>query len=186
MAATYPHPNIHLEEAEGISRAEFQERIAAVRAALPAAGLAGLVAFGDCWRGANVTYFTEFRPLDGVSDIANAVFLLGRDGEPTLFVSDQCLSYAASVTTFPVCSFSELQDRLRAFASANRTGTLGLAGAAYIPADLLDRIKAGLGDRRLEPTMMLAEIKASATNPTQTPMNRITAGSNSAVSRVIL
>jgi Xaa-Pro aminopeptidase len=40
------------------------------------------MAFGDCWRGANVTYFTEFRPLDGVSDIANAVLLLGVDEEP--------------------------------------------------------------------------------------------------------
>jgi Xaa-Pro aminopeptidase len=184
MAATYPHPNIHLEEAEGISRAEFQERIAAVRAALPAAGLAGLVAFGDCWRGANVTYFTEFRPLDGVSDIANAVFLLGRDGEPTLFVSDQCLSYAASVTTFPVCSFSEVQDRLRAFASANRTGTLGLAGAAYIPADLLDRIKAGLGDRRLEPTMMLAEIKAIKSEAEVRLMRKAAALSDAAMAAI--
>jgi Xaa-Pro aminopeptidase len=184
MAAIYPESNIHLEEAEGISRTEFQERIAAVRTALPAAGLAGLVAFGDCWRGANATYFTEFRPLDGVSDIANAVFLLGRDAEPTLFVSDQCLSYATSVTTFPVCSFSELNDRLRAFAAAHRTGTLGLAGAAYIPANLLDRIKAGLGDLRLEPTMMLAEIKAIKSEAEVRLMRRAAALSDAAMAAI--
>ena len=184
MAAIYPESNIHLEEAEGISRTEFQERIAAVQTALPAAGLAGLVAFGDCWRGANVTYFTEFRPLDGVSDIANAVFLLGRDAEPTLFVSDQCLSYATSVTTFPVCSFSELNDRLRAFASAHRTGTLGLAGAAYIPANLLDRIKAGLGDLRLEPTMMLAEIKAIKSEAEVRLMRKAAALSDAAMAAI--
>jgi Xaa-Pro aminopeptidase len=145
---------------EGISAREFLERIVKVRAALAEADLAGLVAFGDCWRAANITYFTEFRPLDGVSDIANAVLLLGRDAEPTLFVSEQCLPYAVSVTAFPVHTFREIGKRLRAFASAHRKGTLGLAGSAYIPASVLERIKDGLGDVHLEPTTVLAETKA--------------------------
>ena len=145
---------------EGISAGEFRQRIATVRAAFAKAGLAGLVAFGDCWRGANITYFTEFRPLDGVSDIANAVLLLGVDTEPLLFVSEQCIPYAASVTTFQVCGFRELGDRLRKFADAHRAGALGLAGAAYVPASVLDRVKEGLGGLRLEPTALLAEIKA--------------------------
>ena len=144
----------------GISADEFRQRVVTVRSALAKAGLAGLVGFGDCWRGANVTYFTEFRPLDGVSDIANAVFLLGADGEPVLFVSEQCVPYAASVTTFRVCSFEELGEYLRSFAGAHRAGTLGLAGAAYVPATVLDRIKEGLNGFRLEPTTLLAEIKA--------------------------
>src|SRR3954451_6885181 len=160
MAATNPESNIHLEEAEGISRAEFQERIAAVQASLPAAGLAGLVAFGDCWRGANVSYFTQFRPLDGVSDIANAVFLLGVDADPLLFVSTQCVPYAASVTTFEVCDFRELGNRLRTFSGAHRRGKIGLAGAAYIPASVLNRIEAGFDTLPVEPTSVLAEIKA--------------------------
>ena len=90
---------------EGISAEEFRSRIEHVSAAIAKAGLAGLAAFGDCWRGANVTYFTEFRPLDGVSDIANAVVLLGAEQEPTLFVSEQCLGYVASVTRFKVRLF---------------------------------------------------------------------------------
>ena len=145
---------------EGISPAEFKQRMVTVRNALHKAGLVGLVAFGDCWRGANITYFTEFRPLDGVSDIANAVLLLGVDGEPVLFVSDQTLAYAASVTTFPVVSFREIGDRLRAFGARHQGGKAGLAGAAYIPASVLDRVRAGLGGITLEPSPVLAEIKA--------------------------
>ena len=144
--------------ADGISAEEFRSRIEAVRAGLQRAGLAALIAYGDCWRGANITYFTEFRPLDGVSDIASAVLLLGVDAAPVLLVSDQCLDYARSVTSFDVRSLRELTDAVRGL--VRRGGKAGLAGAAYIPASVLDRIKAGLGDVALEPTPVLAEIKA--------------------------
>lgn len=59
---------------ESIPVEEYQQRIINVQNALQPAGLVGLIAFGNCWRGANICYFTEFRPLDGVSDIANAIF----------------------------------------------------------------------------------------------------------------
>ena len=145
---------------EGITGDEFRDRIATVRTALETSRFAGLIAFGDCWRGANVTYFTEFRPLDGVSDIANAVFLLSVDADPVLLVSDQCLDYARSVTLFEVRSLRELTDAVRALAHRAHRGTVGLAGAAYIPATVLERIVAGLGDLSLERTPLLAEIKA--------------------------
>lgn len=145
---------------EGIAPEEFLGRVATVRSALGKAGLVGLLAFGDCWRGANITYFTEFRPLDGVSDIANGVLLLGVDSEPVLFVSDQCLDYARSVTLFEVRSLRELTEQVRAFSTRHRTGTVGLAGAAYVPATVLDRMKVGLDHLTLKPTMVLAEIKA--------------------------
>ena len=147
-------------QSDGITPEEFLERVTTVRSALGKENLVGLLAFGDCWRGANITYFTEFRPLDGVSDIANAVLLLGVDSEPVLFVSDQCLAYATSATNFEVRSLRELTDSIRNFSHLHRVGTVGLAGAAYIPASVLDRIHAGLGDLKLEPTMVLAEIKA--------------------------
>jgi Xaa-Pro aminopeptidase len=82
-------------ESDGIGADEYRSRIARVRDAVKAAGLVGLVAFGDCWRGANVGYFTEFRPLDGVSDIANAVAVIPADGEAALVVSEQCVSRPA-------------------------------------------------------------------------------------------
>src|SRR5688572_30292587 len=93
-----PAPAVDMLD-EGISKEEYRARVTTVRKGLAKAGLAGLIAFGDCWRGANVSYFTQFRPLDGVSDIANAVVLLGVETEPLLFVSSQCVPYAASVTT---------------------------------------------------------------------------------------
>src|SRR6188472_739586 len=145
---------------DGIAPEEFLGRVATVRTALGKANLVGLLAFGDCWRGANITYFTEFRPLDGVSDIANAVLLLGIDAEPVLFVSDQTLAYASSVTTFPVASFREMSARLRAFAARHSRASVGLAGGAYIPASVLDRVRAGLENLELQTTSVLAEIKA--------------------------
>lgn len=144
---------------EAIAPEEFAARVAQVREAIVSAGLVGLVAFGDCWRSANVSYFTEFRPLDGVSDIANAVFLLGPDRDPLLLVSDQCLDYARSVTRFPVASLSDLTSHVADLVQ-NRRGKVGLAGAAYVPATVRDRIVAGLGGLDLEPTSVLAEIKA--------------------------
>ncbi|KAJ6097021.1 hypothetical protein N7486_007767 [Penicillium sp. IBT 16267x] len=146
---------------ESIPAAEYQQRIQRVRKALESNGLVGLISFGDCWRGANICYFTEFRPLDGVSDIANAIFFLGVDEEePALFVSKQCVDYASEATTFPVYSFDEMKPRLEAFAARIQTGTLGLAGAFYFPEDLARRVRASIGDLRLEETQVLAEIKA--------------------------
>jgi Xaa-Pro aminopeptidase len=147
------------EEPEGIPAAEYRDRLERTRAATGAAGLAGLVAFGDCWRGANVGYFTEFRPLDGVSDIANALVVLPVDGEPALIVSEQCLGYAASVTGFPVRPFRDL-DRVLAPLARHPGGRVGLAGATYVPAPLRDRLIGALGGARLEPTSVLGDLKA--------------------------
>ena len=169
---------------DGISPEEFLCRIDTVRTALGKANLVGLLAFGDCWRGANITYFTEFRPLDGVSDIANAVLLLGVDSEPVLFVSDQCLAYATSCTNFAVRSFTELTDRVRDFSQKLRTGTIGLAGAAYIPASVLDRINAGLGALKLQPTTVLAEIKAIKSDAEVHLMRKAAALTDSAMAAI--
>lgn len=169
---------------EGISADEFRQRIATVRKALIAAKLSGLAAFGDCWRGANVTYFTEFRPLDGVSDIANAVFFLGVDDEPVLFVSAQTLDYAKSVTAFEVCDFREMPERLRRFAAKAGKGNVGLAGAAYVPATVLDRLKANLDPLQVVPTPVLAEIKAIKSDAEIRLLRRAAALTDSAMAAI--
>ncbi len=170
--------------ADAISPDEFRQRVVKVRNALGKVGLVGLVAFGDCWRGANVTYFTEFRPLDGVSDIANAVLLLGVDDDPVLFVSDQTLAYASSVTTFPVASFREMGDRLHRFANKHLRGPVGLAGAAYVPASVLDRVRAGLEGIKLESTSVLAEIKAIKSDAEVRLMRKAAALTDSAMAAI--
>jgi Xaa-Pro aminopeptidase len=178
--------NIHTADVapEGITTDEYLQRLDHVRAGLERAGLVGLLAFGDCWRGANICYFTEFRPLDGVSDIANAVLLLPVDADPVLFVSDQCVDYAASVTAFEVRSLREVTDQVKAFASRHGTGKVGLAGAAYIPAGLLDRLNAGLGRLVLEPTMVLAEIKAIKSDAEVALMRRAAALTDAAMAAI--
>lgn len=169
---------------DDITREEFLARVANVRAALDKAGLVGLVTFGDCWRGANIAYFTEFRPVDGVSDIANAVFMLGVDADPVLFVSDQTFDYATSVTEFEVRRLREMPERIRAFAQRHRTGRVGLAGAFYIPASVLDRIKANLGALLLEPTNVLADIKAIKSDAEVNLMRKAAALTDSAMDAI--
>ena len=60
------------------------------------------------------------------------------------------------MTTFPVVSFREIGERLRAFGARQQGGKVGLAGAAYIPASVLDRVRAGLGGLTLESSPVLA------------------------------
>jgi len=155
-----PRGEARLDDADAISAEEFRQRMVNVREAVRSAGYVGLIAFGDCWRAANISYFTEFRPLDGVSDIANALLVLDVDADPVLFVSDQTLAYAQSVTTFTVASLRTLGDHLRRLTNRHLRGPVGLAGEAYIPASVLDRVRAGLGDIPLQATPVLAEIKA--------------------------
>ena len=158
-AAPHRSPSPSPAAPDAISPDEYRERLDRARTAIEAAGLVGLIAFGDCWRGANVGYFTEFRPLDGVSDIANALVVLAAGGEATLVVSEQCLGYAASVTGFPVRPFRDL-DPVLAPLARDPGGRVGLAGAAYVPAGVRDRLVGALGGAALDPTTALADLKA--------------------------
>ncbi len=148
------------DPSDGITDEEFSARREAVGEAIGAAGLAGLIGFGDCWRAANVCYFTPFRPLDGVSDIANSVVLVEAGGHATLFVSAQCIDDAKEMTTFPVRPLNELVGALHTFADGHRGGTVGLGGSFYVPASVLDRLHGGLHGMTLEPSAVLAEMKA--------------------------
>lgn len=140
---------------------EVRTRVDPSRQAVADQGLGGLLAYADALRTANVGYFTDFRPLDGVSDIAMGVVLLPLDEEPTLFVGGSYRSWAKEVTTFPVRDLGELSQAVASWASKDRNGAaLGLAGGAYIPARLQRQIEAALGPRRLQPTDALARVKA--------------------------
>ncbi len=143
-----------------ISAAEYAARLQTTRQRVADAGLSALLAYGDCWRGANITYFTEFRPLDGVLDLFMGLLALPLDGDPTLFVSEMCVPYAQSVTAFPVKRLAELPATLKALASRVGRGRIGLAGAPYIAGKLLDQIRAELPNTTLEPTEVLAKLKA--------------------------
>lgn len=61
-----------------------------------------------------------------------ALLILPVDGEPCLFVSEQTLAYAASVTTFDVRPLQGLDGALKEAARNLRGGSMVLAGSAYI------------------------------------------------------
>lgn len=138
---------------------EIEARITATRRRLADNGMSGLLAYADCWRTANVRYFTDFRPVDGVHDIALALLLLPVEGEPVLFVGEGCLGFARSTTTFRVETFASLEAELGEQARAG-SGPVGLAGSTLLPARLRDAATAALGRMPLVPTSLLAEQKA--------------------------
>src|SRR5437016_2188583 len=53
--------------------------------------LVGEIAFEDYFGSGKVSYFTPFRPLDGVSDIANGVVIILLEGDPTVFTLENVL-----------------------------------------------------------------------------------------------
>lgn len=139
---------------------EHQQRFASVRAAMQAEGVGILLAYADCWRTANVRYFTDFRPVDGVLDIAQALVVIPADGDPVLFVGDGCLDYAASETSFDVDKLDRLPEYLRGLRINQSEGTVALAGEAQIPVGLYRQISDAVGVDALQPTALLARIKA--------------------------
>lgn len=152
-----------MDLANDLQLSESREHLRRTRAAVDAEGLGGLLAYADCWRSANVGYFTDFRPLDGISDIAMAAVLLPMDGDPTLFVAAGCVTWAQGVTDFEVAPLAALDERARSWAGGDTGAGLGLAGTAFIPAVVRDRISAALGDVPLVPTDALARTKAQKT-----------------------
>jgi Xaa-Pro aminopeptidase len=139
---------------------EIERRLQAVQRRAAAAGLSGVLAYADCWRTANVRYFTDFRPLDGVLDIALALLLLPTVGAPVLLVGDGCVEYARSVSHFRVETFSALEKVLSEHVASAASGPVGLAGHKQIPAWLKDAVVNALGKLALVPTSVLAEEKA--------------------------
>jgi Xaa-Pro aminopeptidase len=139
---------------------EIERRLRAVQRRAAEVGHGGVLAYADCWRTANVRYFTDFRPLDGVLDIALALLLLPTAGDPVLLVGEGCLEYARNVSQFRVETFAALERVLNQYAASAAGGPLGLAGHKQIPAWLKDAAVGALGKVPLVPTSVLAEEKA--------------------------
>lgn len=145
---------------ERLPDGEIDHRIRAVQQRAADAGLSAVLGYADCWRTANVRYFTDFRPVDGVHDIALALLLLPTTGEPVLIVGDGCLEYARSETRFRTENFASLEQILSEHVAHGPEGPVGLAGHGLIPARLRDACEKALGSVPLLPTSVLAEQKA--------------------------
>ena len=139
---------------------EHESRLAAVRAAMEEEELDLLVGYADCWRTANVRYFTDFRPVDGVHGIAQAVIMIPAHGEPSLFVGDGCVDYAASETWFPVHALDSLGIALSTWARSGEPTAIGIAGLNQMPVALHQQIQEGTANLPLRATQALARVKA--------------------------
>ncbi|NJC21647.1 Xaa-Pro aminopeptidase [Arthrobacter pigmenti] len=137
---------------------EHRRRIGAVQEAMKREGFKLLIAYADCWRTANVRYFTDFRPVDGVHTIAQAVIALPAESDPTLFTGDGCLDYAASETAFDVAELEHLPLYLRRHLNAD--GRVALAGEEQIPVGLHRTIAEAIAPAPLVASNLLAKIKA--------------------------
>lgn len=134
---------------------EIEQRIERTRAALREAGLDVLIAYADCWRTANVRYFTDFRPVDGVHGIAQALLVLPVEGDPLLLTGDGTVDYAREETAFDVDVLENLSTHL----AAHRHARAGLAGLAQIPVGLHGAVASAFGSGLVD-TDVLARVKA--------------------------
>jgi Xaa-Pro aminopeptidase len=150
---------MYLEPPTRTPDSEIQRRIAATRSALAAAGADVLIGYADCWRTANVRYFSDFRPVDGVHGIAQAVVVVPRAGDPVLFAGDGTVDYARSETLFDVDTLDALPAALSALLRKGNRDFV-LAGVEQIPVGLHTAIADAVAPGTLAPTDLLARLKA--------------------------
>jgi Metallopeptidase family M24 len=129
-----------------IPRAEYDQRLKEVLAKLDAS-LAGLVVYGNKIDNAALAYLTNFEPK-----IEAGMALVARDGKirihgsgsPHMMVNAKRLTWVEDVRPLrdPGKNIAEWADECA-------KGPLGFWTSEAMPADLLPRIRAGLGDRKL-------------------------------------
>jgi Xaa-Pro aminopeptidase len=137
--------------------AELEDRRNRLRRLMASEHLDLLVCYGDAWRTANIRYFTDFRPVDGINGIEQAVLLFPLSGEPHLFVGDGCFDAAQETTSFPVSTLAEL-----ASVAARRRGrwsSAAVAGLSQMPGPVRAALRAIFNDEMTE-TDLLARTKA--------------------------
>jgi Xaa-Pro dipeptidase len=131
---------------DGIPDAELDRRVAQTRERMQAEGIDLLLCYADCWRVANVAYFTDFRPIDGIHEHASALFCLPASGDPVLLVGSTCVDFARSTTRFAVEDFSDMK---RVLSRMNvKSDTVAIAGrrimATWLSDALTDHFGPGL------------------------------------------
>ena len=146
-----------------IDREELRDRVARIQAAMREGGYGALVLYGDSTRTSNVRYVVDFRPIDGYTDISQAVVLVPAEGQPELFVSQMNLLWGLEVSWFGARPFAELPEALLAARRSLSANRIGVAGFSLMPGAMEDVIRGafGLGSVIVEPAEeLLAPIKA--------------------------
>lgn len=122
-----------------------------------------LVCYGDAWRTANIRYFTDFRPVDGINGIEQALLLFPLEADPVLFVAEGCLDAAAARSPFAVKPLEDLTGAAVRNVVGGRGARAKLAGAGQMPGPLRNDLERALGGTALGETDLLARVKAVKT-----------------------
>lgn len=139
---------------------EHENRQHRLRTAMAAECIDLLVCYGDAWRTANIRYFTDFRPVDGIEGIEQALLLFPLEAEPQIFVAEGCIDAARESTPFRVRPLAELPTVNASEFGARKHYTVGIAGSRQMPGPVLDALENVLGDYRTAETNVLAKTKA--------------------------
>jgi Xaa-Pro aminopeptidase len=151
------------ESVPPITSDELRSRVARIQEAMAAGGYGALVLYCDATRMSNVRYVVDFRPIDGYTDISQAVVLVPAVGQPELFVSQMNLLWGQEVSWFGARPFAELSDALLATRRSLPVKRVGVAGFSLMPGAMEAVIRGGLGlsSIKVEPAEeLLAPIKA--------------------------
>jgi Xaa-Pro aminopeptidase len=124
-----------------ITKEEYVSRFHRVQDAMTEQGYDALVLFSDSTRSSNVLYLVDFKPLDGYTDIAWAVILLPREGDPTLYVSQMNLLWGQEKAWFTAKVFRDLADDLLSLRHAVGRGRVGVAGLGFMPVPIYELIR---------------------------------------------
>jgi len=129
-----------------IPRAEYDQRVKRALAKLDAS-LAGLVVYGNKVDNAALAYLTNFEPKieSGMALVArNGKIRIHGSGSPHMMVNAKRLTWVEDVRPLrdPTRNIAEWADE-------SAKGPLGFWTTEAMPADLLPRIQAGLGERKL-------------------------------------
>ncbi len=130
-----------------VPKAEFEARVKEVARQIAAAGLAGLVVYGNKIDTAALAYLTNFTPkLDAAFALVapNGSIRMHSAGSPQMMANAQRLTWVEGVKPL-----RDAGKHLADWAAELAEGPLGLWTTDAMPADLLPRLQAALGAREL-------------------------------------
>jgi Xaa-Pro aminopeptidase len=131
-----------------IPRAEFEARINEVASKVAAAGLAGLVVYGNKLDNAALAYLTHLTPkLDAAYALIapNGTVRMHCSGSPQMMANAQRLTWVEGVKPL-----RDAGRQIAEWAAELAPGPLGLWTSDAMPADLLPRLQAALPERKLQ------------------------------------
>jgi len=130
-----------------LPKAEYEARIKSVLEKLAGSGVAGLVVYGNKVDNAALAYLTNFTPK-----IESGIALVAKDGKvrihgagsPQMMVNAKRLTWVEDVRPL-----RDLAKNIGEWAEEAAPGPLGVWATEAMPTDLMPRLQAGLGERKL-------------------------------------